>query len=97
MRKAIVIAYKTRERDALLRLAGYIVEAGSHRGRSLSRGEDAMVTGLTKRARALEDEIQRLQRDTPSTQQIGIKSRQGVGRQSAAASLRKTFQTKTGE
>ena len=39
----IVIAYKERERAALLRQAREIVEAGGRRGRPLSLGEDAMV------------------------------------------------------
>ena len=59
----ILIAYKQRERAALLQLAHDIVEVGESRGRSLSPGEDAMVTGFVKRAQELEHEINLLQRD----------------------------------
>jgi hypothetical protein len=59
----ILIAYKQRERAALLRLARDIVVAGDRRGRPLSPGEDAMVVEFVKQAQALEHEIDLLQRD----------------------------------
>lgn len=59
----ILIRHKERERAALLKLAHDIVEAGENRGRPLSPGEDAMVTGFVKQAQALEHEISALQRD----------------------------------
>jgi hypothetical protein len=59
----ILIAHKERERAALLRLAHDIIEAGENRGRPLSPGEDAMVTGFVKQAQALEHEIGLLKRD----------------------------------
>ena len=49
----ILIAYKQRERAALLRLARDIVAAGDRRGRPLSPGEDAMVVEFVKQAQAL--------------------------------------------
>jgi hypothetical protein len=59
----ILIAHKQRESAALLQLARDIVEAGDRRGRPLSPGEDAMVVEFVKQARALEHEIDLLQRD----------------------------------
>jgi len=59
----VVIAYKERERAALLRGAADIVEAGELRNRPLSPGEDAIVVELLKKAQALEREITLLQRD----------------------------------
>jgi hypothetical protein len=59
----VVIAEKERERAALLRLAGEIVDTGDRRGRPLSRGEDAIVVELVKKAQLLEHEINRLQLD----------------------------------
>jgi len=59
----VAIAHKERERAALLRLAADIVEAGERRCRPLSRGEDAMVVELVKRAQELGHEINHLQRD----------------------------------
>jgi len=59
----IIIAAKERERVALLRLAGEIVEAAGRRGRALSPGEDAIAVQLVKKAQALEREINRLQSD----------------------------------
>lgn len=59
----ILIAHKERERAALLQLARDIVEAVERQGRSLSPGEDGMVTGFLKQAQALEHEVNFLQRD----------------------------------
>jgi hypothetical protein len=63
MGQEVVIAEKERERAALLRLAGEIVDTGDRRGRPLSRGEDAVVVELVKKAQLLEHEINRLQLD----------------------------------
>ena len=59
----ILIAAKERERAAMLRLAGEIVEVAGRRGRALTPGEDAIVVQLVKKAQALEREIIRLQWD----------------------------------
>jgi hypothetical protein len=59
----ILIAAKERERAAMLRLAGEIVEVAGRRGRALSLGEDAIAVQLVKKAQALEREINRLQWD----------------------------------
>jgi hypothetical protein len=59
----ILVAHKQRERAALLQLAREIVEAGDRRGHPLSPGEDALVVEFVKQARALEREIDLLQRD----------------------------------
>ena len=59
----ILIAAKARERAAMLRLAGEIVEVAGRRGRTLSPGEDAIAVQLVKKAQALEREINRLQLD----------------------------------
>jgi hypothetical protein len=50
MRHDVLMAVKKRERAALLRLASEIVDSGERRGRRLSRGEDAMVVELVKKA-----------------------------------------------
>ena len=59
----LLIAAKKRERVAMLRLAGEIVEVAGRRGRALSPGEDAIAVQLVKKAEALEREINRLQCD----------------------------------
>ena len=59
----VLVAYKERERAALLRQAAEMVEAGERRNRPLSLGEDAMVVEFLKKAQALEHEITLLQRD----------------------------------
>ncbi len=58
-----MIAVKERERAALLRLAGEMVAAGERRGSPFSRGEDAMVVELVRKAQLLEREIKHLQLD----------------------------------
>ena len=63
MGHSVLIALKERERAALLRLAGEIVDSGERRGSPLSRGEDAMVVELVKKAHLLEREMKRLQLD----------------------------------
>jgi hypothetical protein len=68
----ILIAAKERERAAMLRLAGEIVEVAGRRGRALSPGEDAIAVQLVKKAQALEREIIRLQWDRRAlTNRIG--------------------------
>ena len=68
----ILIAAKERERAAMLRLAGEIVEVAGRRGRALSPGEDAIAVQLVKKAQALEREIVRLQWDRRAlTNRIG--------------------------
>jgi hypothetical protein len=62
----LLIAAKERERAAMLRLAGEIVEVAGKRGRALSPGEDAIAVQLVKKAQALEREINRLQGDRQS-------------------------------
>ena len=59
----ILIAAKERERTAMLRLAGEIVEVAGRRGRALSPGEDAIAVQLVKKAQPLEREIVRQQWD----------------------------------
>jgi hypothetical protein len=71
----ILIAYKERERAALLRLASEVVEVGESRGCPLSPGEDAMVVELVRQAQALEHEISRLQID----QRRAMLSKHGEG------------------
>jgi len=63
MGHTVLIAHKERERAALQELARDIVEAVESKGRSLSPGEDAMVTEFLKQAQALQHEIDLLQRD----------------------------------
>jgi hypothetical protein len=59
----VLIAVRERGRAALLGLAGEIVDSGERRGRPLSRGEEAVVVELVKKAQLLEHEIKRLQLD----------------------------------
>jgi hypothetical protein len=63
MGHSVLIAVKERECAALLRLAGEMVAASERRGSPLSRGEDAMVVELVKKAHLLEREVKRLQLD----------------------------------
>jgi len=66
LKATVLLAYKTRERDALLILASDIVAAVKQRSRALTRGEDAMVAEFKRKAQALDQEIQSLQGDASS-------------------------------
>jgi hypothetical protein len=59
----VIIAQKERERAGMLKLAREMVVAVEQRHRRLSPGEDAMIIEILKKARTLEDEIDRLQKD----------------------------------
>ena len=58
-----LVAYRARERAGLLRLAADIVAMAERRNSPLSRGEDAIVVELVKKAQAIEHEIIQLQKD----------------------------------
>lgn len=71
-----LIVYKERERDALLKQAGNMIEESERRGRPLSIGEDSMVLVFVKKAQALEHEITSLHKG----RRRAVPSKHGVGR-----------------